>query len=149
MIASSAPNGSSISSTSASWAERPGERDALAHAAGQLVRPLVGEVPEPDEVEQVEGALAALAASATPRSLQRELDVRSGGAPGEQAASWNMSALRPSHVDRAGRRRVEAGDEESSVDLPHPDAPTMQTNSPRSTVNVMPSSATTARSPAP
>ena len=53
VMASSAPNGSSMSSTSASCDERAGERDALAHAARQLVRPLLRELVEVDELEQL------------------------------------------------------------------------------------------------
>ncbi len=42
--------------------ERAGERDALAHAAGQLVRALLGEAAEVHQVEQLVDARAALGA---------------------------------------------------------------------------------------
>ena len=50
VISSSAPNGSSISSSFGSNDERPGDRHALLHAARQLPRMAVGERLELDEV---------------------------------------------------------------------------------------------------
>ena len=55
--------------------EGPGERDALAHAAGELVRALVAESAEVHEVEQLLGRGAALAPSGPWRTSCGELDV--------------------------------------------------------------------------
>ena len=75
-MASSAPNGSSISSTSASCASARASATALAHAARELVRPLlVAEVAEVHHLEQLVGARAGARRVGTPRELQRELDV--------------------------------------------------------------------------
>ena len=57
--------------------ERAGERDALAHAAGQLVRAPIGELVEAHGVQQLLGPLAALLAARPCARAQpeRELDV--------------------------------------------------------------------------
>ncbi len=94
--------------------ERPGQRDPLAHAAGQLVGPLAS--PKPLEVHEVEqlGRPAACARRCAAR--------RAAGAParrcprtvshGNSAASWNIRVVRPPRTRRVpGRRAVEAGDE--------------------------------------
>ena len=54
--------------------QRPGQRDPLPHAAGQLVRPLVAEPAELDRVEQLGRPLLALGL-AHPAGAQRQLDV--------------------------------------------------------------------------
>ena len=56
--------------------ERPGQRDALPHAARQLVHPLGAGALEPDEREQPLGLARVAPCAATPAQPQRELDVR-------------------------------------------------------------------------
>src|SRR5438128_3949448 len=63
--------------------ERACDGDALAHAAGQLVRQRVGELRQPDEVEMLARDLAP-AAPAEPLRLQRKLDVLLHGQPGKE-----------------------------------------------------------------
>ena len=91
--------------------ERPGQGDALAHAARQLVRALVGELAEAHEVEQLarparrsavrDAAAASSAARRWPAAVRH----------GSSADSWNISAVRPSTPTspavggRARRRR--------------------------------------------
>ena len=111
VIASRAPNGSSISSTSASWASArasaprwrmPPEswcgrflaKRSEVHRLEQLRRPLADDRP-------CRRRPASSAARRSPATVSH----------GNSAASWNISAVRPVDVDRAGRRRVEPGDE--------------------------------------
>ena len=123
--------------------ERARERDALAHAAGELVRALVAEGAEVHEVEELVGLGPALAPSATLRELQRELDVAARGEPREQRRLPGTSAW----CARRRRRRCRALGRSSpamrlsSVLLPQPDAPSRQTNSPVATSRVTLSSA--------
>ena len=91
--------------------ERAGERDALAHAARELVRPALGEVAEVHHLEQLRGARPALGARHA-CELQRDLDVAAHGEPREQRGFLEHQAgALGVHVDRARRRLVEAGDE--------------------------------------
>ena len=109
-MASSAPNGSSISSTSASCASAR-ERGALAHATRELVRSALGEVAEVHHLEQLLGPGAPLAARHA-RELQGDLDVAPHGEPREERGflEHQARALGP-HVDAPRRGLVEAGDE--------------------------------------
>ena len=63
--------------------QRAGDRDALALAAGQLVRIGVGAVLQAHQFQQFVRRAAALAAGAA-ADLQRQLDVLQRGAPGQQ-----------------------------------------------------------------
>ena len=125
--------------------ERPGEGDALAHAARQLVRTLVGELAQPHEVEQLERALACARPWPTPRSFSGSSTLAAAVRQGSSAASWNMSAVRPSTSIVPDVGSSSPATSESNVDLPQPEAPTMHTNSPRPTVSEMPSRASTLR----
>ena len=93
--------------------ERAGERDALAHAAGQLVRPLLARTsPRLHEVEQLVGPRARARRVGTLRELQRELDVAARGEPREQRRLLEHErwcGRRPSIVPARGL--VEAGDQ--------------------------------------
>ena len=93
--------------------ERAGERDPLAHAAGQLVRPLVGEVRRgaPGRAAASARWRVRVAPAARPRSSQRELDVARDREPREQRRLLEHQRGAPADVDGAGRRLVEAGDE--------------------------------------
>ena len=65
VISSSAPNGSSMSSSGGLEGERARDRDALLHAARQLVRVVAHEVAELDELEHLLArALARIAVHA-------------------------------------------------------------------------------------
>ena len=74
VISSSAPNGSSISSSFGSNDERPGDRDPLLHAARQLPRMPLGEALELDQLQEVGGATSALLGREA-HDLERQLDV--------------------------------------------------------------------------
>ena len=99
--------------------ERACQRDALAHAAGELVGPL-RRAAEVDELEE----LVRLARRDGDHSAeaQRELDVAAAVSQGNSADSWNMSALRPvTSIDPVvglSRPAIRL----SSVVLPHPEA---------------------------
>ena len=111
VIASSAPNGSSISSTSASWRERPGERDPLPHAAGQLVRPLVGEVAEVHGLEQL-GRRCLRSSLGTRLARSASSTFLRAVSHGNSAGSWNMIDDPPAAgVDLTRCGRVQAGDD--------------------------------------
>jgi hypothetical protein len=81
-MASSAPNGSSISSTEGSSASAR-DADALLHPAGNLVRIVVleaAETDQPDHLGDPGGSLARLVAA----HLEPEADILLDRAPGEQ-----------------------------------------------------------------
>ena len=73
--------------------ERAGQGDALAHAAGQLVRALVRGIAQIDQVEQFEGPGPALGAR-TPRSLSAS-STFPAVSQGNSADSWNITAAPP------------------------------------------------------
>ena len=132
--------------------QRPGDRDALPHAAGQLVDQLLAAVRRG-------GPCAARSATRSRRSdvrhaghLQAELDVLRGREPGEQAVV--LEDHRPvgaGAVDGLAveRRRCRASGlimpaaMLSSVLLPQPLGPTTTTNSPGSQVRLTSRSAWT------
>ena len=116
--------------------QRAGQRDPLPHAAGQLVRPLVGEAAEPHGVEQLGGPAPAGRPAALPGPAG---PARRCGPP-----SATGTARVPGTSARPCGRRCPPGPRSagpgpatrfSSVLLPQPDAPMMQTNSPSSTVS--------------
>ena len=89
--------------------ERAGERDPLAHAAGKLVRPVLGELAEVHHLEQLVGTGAPLVA-AHPGELERELDVAPGREPRKQRRFLeHQPGVVGAHVDLARRRLVETG----------------------------------------
>ena len=125
--------------------ERAGERDALAHAARELVRPLLGEVAEVHHLEQLVGARAALVARRRRRASARARRCRARSATGTArppGTSARCGSARTSTAPDVGWSRPAT--RLSSVLLPQPDAPSRQTNSPGATSRVTPSSATTA-----
>ena len=99
--------------------ERAGEADALAHAAGQLLRKGGFEPIEADEVDRLQGAHCAL----LPRHFagaQAELDIGLHRvSQGNSAKLWNTMATPstgpstglPQIADVAGGRLHEAGDD--------------------------------------
>ena len=130
--------------------EAAGDRDALLHAAGQLVRVAVGEAGEADELEHLAGAARARLRRPTALDLEAELDVGLRGAPGEQRVLLEDDAAVEA---RAGDRLAVEQDlarwparsspaiRSSSVDLPQPLGPTSTRNSPARTSKVTPSMA--------
>ena len=127
----------------------PGQRHPLAHAAGQLVGPLRrrsrpgarGRAARRPARGARPGGRPAAAAPAR----------RCGGtvSHGNSAGSWNIRAVRPSTSTRPAVGRSSPATSVSSVDLPQPEAPTRQTNSPARTSSEMRSRASTALAPAP
>ena len=99
---------------------RPHERDALLHAARQLVGVGAGEVGEPDVGEQVE-RIGRLADGDAAVDVEQQPGVGGDGAPRQEAGGLRDEADalgRPGVVrrgavdgDRAGRRLVEAADQ--------------------------------------
>ena len=84
VCASSAPNGSSSSSTFGSRRERADDADALLHAARELSRVMLLERGEAGETEQRARGALALAERGMPLHLQAELDVLAHRLPGKQ-----------------------------------------------------------------
>ncbi len=74
-FASSAPSGSSSSSTRRAQDERAGERDALLLAAGELARPALLEAVELDQLERLARRARVDSSFATPPAAQPERDV--------------------------------------------------------------------------
>ena len=109
-MASRAANGSSMSRIERALREGAGERDALAHAAGELVRALVVRALEVDQVQEfLRPALRCTARH--PAEPQRELDVRPAVSHGMSAASWNIRVGDRRRLDRTRGLGVEARDE--------------------------------------
>ena len=129
--------------------QRARDADALLHAAGQLMRIVLGESGKPDQLDEVARELAALA-GADAVDLERELDVAHHGAPGQQAEILEHHA---GVLARRRHRRSVDGDaalvgamrpavSRSSVVLPQPLGPSSVTSSPLRTVALTRSSAT-------
>ena len=91
--------------------ERPGQRAALAHAAGQLVRPLLGEPVEVHGRRAAARPRARRSAFGTPASRIGSSTLAATVSHGNSADSWNISAVPAGDVDGARRRLVEPGDE--------------------------------------
>ena len=133
--------------------DRPGDRDPLALAAGELVGEAVGALGEAELLERLEPRRArGLGADAV--ELERQGDVLDRGEPGEQVEVLehvaDRAAPQPRPVvarhARRGRRRRRAPRRSvgssrlpamvSSVLLPEPLGPMIATSSPRSTDEV-------------
>jgi hypothetical protein len=100
--------------------ERPGQRDPLPHAAGELVRPLATEPLEPDDLEQVLGPPPPLAL-VDALEPQRELDVSGHRQPREQRRLLEHQRDVPSaDVQRAAAEVVQAGDQRQQGALAAP-----------------------------
>ena len=124
--------------------ERAGERDALAHAARQLVRALLGELPEVDHREQLVGARGALALFGVPASFNASSTLPRAVNHGNNADSWNIKPVcSASTVISPAVGRSRPAIRLSSVLLPQPEAPSRQTNSPGATSRLTRSSAAT------
>ena len=120
--------------------ERAGDRDALLHAAGELVGVVLREVGEPDELEQLghagAGARPRRRRAARSGSSMFAATVRHGSRPACWNAmpySWSIRACRavlPNTRMSPAVGSSRSAMSRSSVDLPHPDGPMSETNSP-------------------
>ena len=114
--------------------ERPGQRDALAHAAGQLVRRLP---PEPSRRTSSSRRWASSRRSPPcrrPRRRSASSTFCAAVSHGNSAGSWNISAGRlPATCTSPWVGSSSPATRLSSVDLPQPLAPSRQTNSPGAT----------------
>jgi hypothetical protein len=90
--------------------ERAGQCRALAHAARQLVGPLVAEAVEVDRADQLGRPLLAVGAG-HPGQPHRQLDVLGDGEPGEQRRFLEHHRGAAADLDLAAGRGFEAGDE--------------------------------------
>jgi hypothetical protein len=116
--------------------QRPGDGDALAHAARELLRIGILEAGEPHRLDEVADQLFLLCLAE--RALfERETDVALDRHPFEQAVGLEDEAAiapRPQNLgavdaDLARRWLVEAADDIEQRRLPQPEVPTMETNS--------------------
>ena len=111
--------------------QRPRERDALAHAAGELVRPLVAEARRGCTSSSSSSALGRRSALPTPASFSGELDVAARREPREQRGLLeHQRRCGPRTSTRPDVGRSSPATRLSSVLLPQPDAPSRHTNSP-------------------
>jgi hypothetical protein len=120
VISSSAPNELVHQQQLGALGQRPGDRDALLHASGELVGIVPGEVGQPDQLEQLRHAGAALCATG---SVQRQgqLDVAGHGLPGQESGLLERDAVvlvesrlasrLAEDAELSRRRGVEVGDE--------------------------------------
>ena len=111
VIASSAPKGSSISSTSASWAS------ARARATRWRMPPeswwgcLSMKPLEAHQLEELHDPCRALGSEARPAGGAASSTFLPTDSHGNRAASWNMRPARPLRTTVTGARLVEAGHE--------------------------------------
>ena len=140
-MASSAPNGSSMSSTSASCAS---ERASATRGASRRRARAAACWRRRVRLTRSRSSLGLRVAFArgTLRIFSGELDVARAVSHGNSADSWNISVVRASPasiVPAVGRSRPAT--RLSRVLLPQPDAPSRHTNSPGATSRLMLSSA--------
>src|SRR5215472_12893658 len=148
VIASSAPNGSSISSTSASWAS------ARASATRCRMPPdsSCGRfLPNPPRwtASSRSAARALRSARPAPRARSASSTLPAAVSKGNSHGSWNISATLPPTLIWPAVGLSRPATRDSSVDLPQPDAPIRQLNSPGAAVRVTWSRARTAVPPRP
>ena len=136
--------------------ERAGDRDALLHAAGELVGVAVDELGEADELGELGDARGARrpcrrrAARAAARCCRRRCATAAGPPAGRRCRSPGRRAPCAAGLPKISSSPVVAVSRSamrrSSVDLPHPDGPMSETNSPAATSRSTPVSATTSPS---
>ena len=120
--------------------ERAGDRHPLLHAAGELARAVLGEVAQPDQLEQLPRPLAALRpadavrAPAAARRSPAPCATAAGRPAGTRSRSPGRAAPRRPSCRTRDRPRWSArrgrATSRSSVLLPQPDGPMSETNSP-------------------
>ncbi len=138
--ASSAPKGSSISSTrgSCSSARQMATRCCMPPESSRGSR---CSKPASPAVASSARARASVSPPARPISRSGKVTLRSTSAQGSSVAAWNTIAVsargsvtaRPSSTTCPALGRASPATSRSSVDLPQPEAPTMATNSPAAT----------------
>ena len=150
VIASSAPNGSSMSRTSASWARARAIATRWRMPPESSCGRLSANPPRCTRSSR-SSAFARRSRRATPRSRSASSTLRETVSHGNSAASWNMTALRrPSpRTTWPAVGRSSPATRLSRVVFPQPEAPTRHTNSPAATVRSSRSSASTAPGPWP
>ena len=136
-MASSEPNGSSISSSRGRCASA-GDLHALLHSARELQREFCGVVGEADDVEEPVDLGRACGARNAAR-LEREQDVPGDRPPRQQRAAVVLehdrelgegsSITRPSKRASPSIGRIRPAATRNSVVFPQPDGPTRQMNS--------------------
>ncbi|CAM5430827.1 hypothetical protein SHIRM173S_00710 [Streptomyces hirsutus] len=139
VMASSAANGSSISSSLLSWAS------ARASATRWRIPPdssctRLPWAPPSRTSSSSSSARPRRSAFGTPRSFRASSMFLPAVSHGNSACSWNISAGRPSVLIAPALGASRPATRLSSVDLPQPEAPSRVTNSPGATSSVMSSS---------
>ena len=116
-MASSAPNGSSSSSTSRVERERAREADPLLHAAGQLVRIMADEALEADQAHEALGALLAFCAAGSFATSSPKATLRRDRQPGKQVELLKHHRARRRRLLHAlaGNRNLAARDRLEAV----------------------------------
>ena len=125
--------------------ERARDRDPLLHPAGELPRVAFLEAGQLDELDHLLDARVAPRA-VPPGHLERQSDVAGDRAPVVEhrvleddpvvAVSARLVGGLAVHDDLAGARLDQVADDRSNVDLPQPDGPISEMNSPGSHVEV-------------
>ncbi len=120
--------------------QRARDRDAHLHAAGQLARIGVARSRRARPARSAAATRAAGVGAAAPAQLERQPTLRATVAHGISVGSWNTKPISPcrapacaaapghSTVPRVGSLRPAIM--RSAVDLPQPDGPSSETNSP-------------------
>ena len=120
--------------------QRAQERDALAHAAGELVRARVLEALEAERREQRLRALARLRPRPAPWMRSASAALSSASSHGSSRSRWGIStAGAAATLPALGARSPQTSS--SSVVLPQPEGPTSATISCSATANVTSSTA--------
>ena len=88
VISSSAPNGSSMSSSAGCERERAGDGDALLHAARELVRVVVAEAAQLDQLEHLVDARVALCVRRTPMTSSGSRTLASTVRQSKSTGAW-------------------------------------------------------------
>src|SRR5690348_4589342 len=149
VIASSAPNGSSISSTSASWASARASATRCRMPPDSWCGRLA---PNPVRCTVSSSSPVRWRRSALPRPRARSASstLPAAVSHGNSAGSWNMNATRAPPVATSPDVGCSSpATSDSRVDLPQPEAPMRQVNSPGGTSSETWSSARTAVLPRP
>ena len=111
-MASSAPNGSSIRSTSASWASARASATRWRMPPDSSCGRFSAKSAEVHHLEQLRRCARAARSRGDPTSFSASSTLPRTVSHGNSADSWNISAVRLArHLDRARGRLVEPGDE--------------------------------------
>ena len=134
---STAANGSSKSSSGGPGDERPSQRGAHLHAAGELVREVLLEAGQARQGRAPPASARAAPSSGRRRARRRaRRSARGCATRAGSAAGTRSREERPGRTTRPDVSRSRPAMMRSTVDLPHPDGPTRVRNSPRAEVEV-------------